>query len=72
MARFAAQSAGGKPRRKVGRPLTVASWFPTVAETMADGTTLRTALAIHGLTLSASEMRSLYRNKTFRGALSGS
>jgi hypothetical protein len=54
-------------RRKPGRPRLVASWFPAVAKTMADGTTLRTALAMNRLTLSANEMRSLYRNKTFRG-----
>jgi hypothetical protein len=33
---------------------------------MADGTTLRTALAINGLALSANEMRALYRNRTFQ------
>jgi hypothetical protein len=67
LARFAVSPAGAQLRRKPGRPLTIASWFPAVAETMADGTTLRTALAIHGLTLSANEMRALYRNKTFKG-----
>jgi hypothetical protein len=67
LARFAVPATEAKRRRKAGRPLTVASWFPPVAETMADGTTLRTALAIHGLTLSANEMRALYRNKTFKG-----
>ena len=67
LARFALPPPAGKARRKPGRPLTVASWFPAVAETMADGTTLRTALAIHNLTLSANEMRALYRNKTFKG-----
>jgi hypothetical protein len=54
-------------RRKPGRPRIVASWFPEVAKTMSDGTTLRTALAIHGLALSANEMRALYRNRTFQG-----
>lgn len=34
---------------------------------MADGTSLRTALAINGLNLSETEMRALYRNRTFRG-----
>jgi hypothetical protein len=34
---------------------------------MADGTTLRSALAMNRLTLSANEMRALYRNKTFKG-----
>jgi hypothetical protein len=67
LARFAVSTAGAKRGRKPGRPLTIASWFPAVAETMADGTTLRTALAINGLNLSAIEMRSLYRNKTFKG-----
>jgi len=54
-------------RRKPGRPRIVASWFPAIAKTMADGTTLRTALAINGLALSANEMRALYRNRTFQG-----
>lgn len=67
LARFVAHSAGAAGTRKSGRPLTITSWFLAVAETMADGTTLRTALAIHGLTLSANEIRSLYRNKTFKG-----
>jgi hypothetical protein len=53
-------------RRKPGRPRIVASWFPAVAKTMADGTTLRGALAINRLSLSANEMRSLYRNRTFQ------
>ena len=53
---------GGKP----GRPRIVASWFPAVAETMADGTTLRVALAINGLALGANEIRALYRNTTFK------
>jgi hypothetical protein len=34
---------------------------------MADGTTLRTALAMNRLSLSANEMRALYRNRTFKG-----
>jgi hypothetical protein len=67
LARFAVSPAERQRRRKPGRPLTIASWFPAVAETMADGTTLRTALAMHRLALSANEMRSLYRNKTFKG-----
>jgi hypothetical protein len=67
LTRFAEPPATGKRRRKPGRPLTVASWFPAVAQTMADGTTLRTALAMNRLNLSATEMRSLYRNKTFKG-----
>jgi hypothetical protein len=54
-------------RRRPGRPRIVASWFPAVAKTMADGTTLRIALAINGLALSPNEMRALYRNRTFQG-----
>jgi hypothetical protein len=54
-------------KRRPGRPRIVANWFPAVAKTMADGTTLRTALAIHGLALSAREMRALYRNRAFQG-----
>lgn len=62
------QGALVKPpgRRKPGRPRIIASWFPAVAASMADGTSLRTALAVNGLHLSASEMRALYRNRTFR------
>jgi hypothetical protein len=60
-------SSPQRRRRKPGRPLTIASWFPAVAKTMADGTTLRTALAMNRLSLSANEMRALYRNKTFKG-----
>ena len=53
-------------RRKAGRPRIVASWFPSVAQTMADGTNLRTALAINRLSLSRREMRACYRNRTFQ------
>jgi hypothetical protein len=53
-------------RRKPGRPRIIASWFPAVAKTMADGTSLRTALAINRLYLSETEMRALYRNVTFK------
>jgi hypothetical protein len=53
--------------RKPGRPLTNASWFPAVAETIADGTTLRTALAIHGLSLSANEMRGFTGTRHSKG-----
>jgi hypothetical protein len=53
-------------RRKAGRPRIVASWFPAVAKTMADGTTLRVALAINGLRLTANEMRARYRNRAFQ------
>ena len=67
LARFAAdQTEATKPKRKPGRPRTIASWFPAVAQTMADGTSLRTALAVNGLHLSASEIRALYRNRTFQ------
>ena len=53
-------------KRKAGRPRIVASWFPAVAKTMADGTSLRTALAINRLSLSKREMRACYRNRTFQ------
>ena len=53
-------------REKSGRARTIASWFPAVAQTMADGTNLRTALATNRLSLSKSEMRALYRNTTFK------
>jgi hypothetical protein len=62
------QGTGEKPlgRRKAGRPRVIASWFPAVAQTMADGTSLRTALRIHHITLSKSEIRACYRNTTLR------
>ena len=53
-------------RRKPGRPRIIASWFPKVAGTMADGTSLRTALAMNNLKLSKSEVRACYRNRTLR------
>ncbi len=53
-------------RRKPGRPRIIASWFEKVAQTMADGTSLKAALAMNGLKLSKSEVRACYRNKTFR------
>jgi hypothetical protein len=53
-------------RRKAGRPRVIASWFPAVAQTMADGTSLRTALRINHISLSRSEIRSCYRNTTLR------
>src|SRR5207245_215800 len=38
LARFAVPPADAQRRRKPGRPLTIARWFPAVAETMAHGT----------------------------------
>lgn len=52
--------------RKPGRPRIIASWFEKVAQTMADGTSLKTALAMNGLSLSKSEVRACYRNETLR------
>ena len=57
---------GSAGRRQAGRPRIIASWFLAVAQTMADGTSLRTALAIHQLNLSRSEIRACYRNTTLR------
>ena len=54
-------------RRKPGRPRIVASWFPKVADTMKDGTSLEMALAINGInSLSKSEIRACYRNRTLK------
>jgi hypothetical protein len=53
-------------QRKPGRPRIIASWFPAVAASMADGTSLKTALAMNGLNLSRSELRACYRNRTFQ------
>jgi hypothetical protein len=53
-------------RRKRGRPRIVASWFSEVAETMADGTPLRSALQRRGISLDKSQIRALYRNREFK------
>jgi len=53
-------------RRKPGRPRIIASWFPQVAETMADGTSLKAALERNGITLDSAQLRALYRNTEFR------
>jgi hypothetical protein len=37
-----------------------------IVPTMADGTSLKTALAINGIKLSKSEVRSCYRNRTLQ------
>jgi hypothetical protein len=52
----------GKP----GRPRIIATWMPEVAATTADGTTLPEALRIHGVELTATQLRALYRNKAFK------
>lgn len=55
------------PRPGPGRRRKVAPWFPAVAETMANGTTLREALIRHGiLGLTERETQNLYRNVTFK------
>ncbi len=63
-----AQGTIERPRgvRKPGRPRVIASWFPAVARTMADGTPLREALKKHGITLDKHQIRALYRNEEFR------
>jgi hypothetical protein len=57
-----------RPRgvRKPGRPRVVASFFPALARTMADGTPLREALKRHGITLDKQQIRALYRNVEFQ------
>ena len=62
------QGSQEKPlgKRKRGRPRIVARWFQKVAHSMRDGTSLRTALRINGLSLSKSEIRACYRNTTLR------
>ena len=52
--------------RKGGRPRVVASWFPAVAQSMADGTPLRDALRLNGITLEKRQIRALYRNEEFK------
>ena len=54
-------------RRKAGRPRVLAPWFQAVAATMADGTPLREALRLCGISgLSAQQVRALYRNRAFQ------
>jgi hypothetical protein len=54
-------------RRKAGRPCVQASWFQAVATVMSDGTPLRQALAAVGVQgLTASQIRSLYRNSVLK------
>jgi len=52
--------------RRPGRPRIIASWFPEVAQNMADGKSLKDALKQHGLTLDQRQIRALYRNEEFR------
>ena len=47
---------------KPGRPRVVASWFPTIAQSMAEGKSLREALQLTGVTLDKEQIRALYRN----------
>ena len=63
-----AQGTLERPRgsRKPGRPRVIASWFPKIAEVMADGTSLKMALAMNGISLSKSEVRACYRNRTLQ------
>jgi hypothetical protein len=57
-----------RPRgiREPGRPRVIASWFPAVTKTMADGTPLREALKRHGINLDKRQIRALYRNVEFQ------
>ena len=52
--------------RQPGRPRIIASWFPGVAQSMADGKSLKEALKQHGITLEQRQIRALYRNEEFR------
>jgi hypothetical protein len=55
--------------RKPGRPRIVATWFPAVARSMADGASLREALKLNGIALDKTQIRALYRNEEFRRLL---
>jgi|HubBroStandDraft_4_1064222.scaffolds.fasta_scaffold155171_1 hypothetical protein len=52
--------------RRRGRPRIVATWFRRVADAMQDGTPLKTALKLNGMTLEPRQIRALYRNRQFR------
>ena len=53
-------------KRKPGRHRKYAEWFPAVARTMRDGTTLRNALMWNRITLTQREIRLLYKNREFK------
>ena len=53
-------------KRKRGRPLFDPPWLRAVAETMAQGTTLRRALWRNGVEFTESQLRNIYRCKKFR------
>lgn len=52
--------------RQPGRPRIIAKWFPAVAQSMADGNTLRESLRLNGITLDKGQIRALYRNEEFK------
>jgi len=53
-------------KRKPGRPAKFAPWFPAVAKTMANGTSLRNALLWKRIQVSEREIKNLYKNVEFR------
>jgi len=53
-------------KRKPGRPAKFAPWFPAVAKTMANGTSLRNALMWNHISLNDLEIHNLYKNVEFR------
>jgi hypothetical protein len=63
-----AQGTLQRPRgvQRPGRPRVVASWFPAVARSMADGTPLKEALSKHGINLDKAQIRALYRSSEFK------
>ena len=55
-----------RAKRKPGRPAKFAPWFPAVAKTMANGTTLRNALLWNRIQVGEREIHNLYKNVEFR------
>lgn len=49
-----------------GRPRVYASWFRSIARTMADGTSFQKAAAMHGLVFSRKEEKRIRQMKEFR------
>ncbi|HSY33918.1 MAG TPA: hypothetical protein VLA42_18200 [Verrucomicrobiae bacterium] len=49
-----------------GRPRKFEVWFPRVARTMGDGTTLPRALAANGIVLSPRAIKLLWKSRGFR------
>lgn len=55
-----------RTKRKTGRPRKFEIWFPRVARTMADGTTLPKALERNGIVLTRGAVKLLWKSRAFK------